>query len=96
MPTVGIARAEELRGRGPHPVSAQGLDLVVVRTPTGLRAYQGRCPHQGALLGEGELDGATLVCRNHRWRFRLEDGRREGGPQCLTTYAAFERESLNR
>ncbi len=36
------------------------------------------------MLGEGELDGATLVCRNHRWRFSAETGRRLGGPQCLT------------
>jgi nitrite reductase/ring-hydroxylating ferredoxin subunit len=51
--------------------------------PDGLKAYQGLCPHQGALLGEGELDGDTLVCRNHRWRFATETGERSGGPECL-------------
>jgi len=33
-----------------------------------LLAFQGRCPHQGALLGEGELVEGHLVCRNHGWR----------------------------
>ena len=78
-----IARATELSGPGPHAASANGRDLVIVRTPGGLKAFEGRCPHQGALLGEGELEGATLICRNHRWRFSVETGKREGGTQCL-------------
>lgn len=62
------AQLADLRGEGPFALSGDGLDLVVVRTASGLRAFQGRCPHQGALLGEGELDGEALVCRNRRWR----------------------------
>jgi cytochrome P450/nitrite reductase/ring-hydroxylating ferredoxin subunit len=80
-----LARTSELRGDGPYALSANGLDLVVVHTETGLRAYQGRCPHQGALLGEGELDGNVLVCRNHRWRFDVASGARKGGPGCLVS-----------
>lgn len=80
---TAVGRVDDLRGEGPFAVSANGVDLVVVRTPAGLRAFQGRCPHQGALLGEGELDGHSLVCRNHRWRFDAASGKRQGGPQCL-------------
>src|SRR5262245_55650208 len=86
---VRVARSDALAGPGPHAASAGGLDIVFVRTASGLRAFQGRCPHQGALLGEGELDGETLVCRNHRWRFG-RDGRRVGGPECLACYAVTE------
>ena len=82
---VCLGREAELRGNGPFAVSADGLDLVIVRTESGLRAYQGRCPHQGALLGEGEMDGTALVCRNHRWRFDAASGAREGGPGCLVS-----------
>jgi cytochrome P450/nitrite reductase/ring-hydroxylating ferredoxin subunit len=64
-------------------LSAGGVDLVALRTKGGLRVFEGRCPHQGALLGEGELDGEMLVCRNHRWRFDATTGARDGGPQCL-------------
>jgi cytochrome P450/nitrite reductase/ring-hydroxylating ferredoxin subunit len=81
-----------MTGGGPHGASARGVDVVVVRTRSGLRAFQGRCPHQGALLGEGELEGATLVCRNHRWRFSADDGRREGGPECLACLPVAERD----
>lgn len=83
--TIRWARAShgELVGDGPFALSADGVDLVAVRTSGGLRVYEGRCPHQGALLGEGELDGHALVCRNHRWRFDAATGRREGGSHCL-------------
>jgi cytochrome P450/nitrite reductase/ring-hydroxylating ferredoxin subunit len=70
-------------GDGPHAVVANGQDVVLLRAGGGWRAYQGRCPHQGALLGEGELDGGELVCRNHRWRFDAQTGERRGGPGCL-------------
>ena len=77
-------------GDGPHAVAAGDVDLVLLRTPSGWRAYQGRCPHQGALLGEGELDGGELVCRNHRWRFDALTGERRGGPGCLRSCGVRE------
>jgi cytochrome P450/nitrite reductase/ring-hydroxylating ferredoxin subunit len=89
---IRLANLEELHGDGPHALSADGFDVVVVRTPAGVRAFEGRCPHQGALLGEGELDGDKLVCRNHRWRFSVDSGQREGGPQCLASCPVVEQE----
>jgi cytochrome P450/nitrite reductase/ring-hydroxylating ferredoxin subunit len=89
---VRVADVERLRGEGPLAVSAGGVDLVVVRTSAGLRAFEGRCPHQGALLGEGELDGGVLVCGNHGWRFDLGSGRRDGGPECLAACPVVERD----
>ncbi len=77
------ARSEDVRGPGPHAISANGVDLVAVRTASGLRVFEGRCPHRGALLGEGELVDGMLVCRNHRWRFDPATGARLGGPECL-------------
>jgi len=91
---IRVASVDELRGDGPYALSANGLDVVVLRTPAGWRAFDGLCPHQGALLGEGELEGGTLVCRNHRWRFNGETGQREGGPQCLKACPAVERDGV--
>src|SRR5688572_32919260 len=86
-----VASAAELAGDGPQAVSAAGVDLVVVRARGGIRAFEGRCPHQGALLSEGEFDGETLICRNHRWRFSAENGQRKGGPECLKACPIVER-----
>lgn len=88
---VRAAKIDELRGSGPFAASAGGADVVLLRTPSRWRAFQGRCPHQGALLGEGEIDGDALVCRNHRWRFSVASGLREGGPECLVSCPTVER-----
>lgn len=85
-----LAHARDLPGDGPHHVSAEGRDLVLLRVDGQLRAFDGQCPHQGALLGEGELEGGALVCRNHRWRFDARTGARIGGPQCLRAHAVHE------
>ena len=91
-PFVRVANSRDLAGHGPFAVSAGGVDLALVRTGAGWRGFQGRCPHQGALLGEGEIDGDRLVCRNHRWRFSLESGQRDGGPGCLASCPVVERD----
>jgi cytochrome P450/nitrite reductase/ring-hydroxylating ferredoxin subunit len=89
---IRVANSSELNGAGPFALSANGADVVLVRTVGGWRAFEGRCPHQGALLGEGEIDGGALVCRNHRWRFSADSGRREGGPECLASCPIAERD----
>lgn len=78
-----VARLDEIRGDGPHALAADGIDLVALRAGGALRVFEGRCPHQGALLAEGELEDGTLVCRNHRWRFDPATGNRIGGRECL-------------
>lgn len=83
MSWTRVARLEDLKGAGPHATTAEGVELVVLQTPSGPRVYEGRCPHRGALLGEGELENGTLTCLNHGWQFDAETGERLGGPQCL-------------
>ena len=86
-----VANVAELVGSGPFALSADGVDLAVVHTQDGWRAFEGRCPHLGALLGEGEIEDGHLVCRNHRWRFDIASGQRTGGPECLVSCPIVER-----
>ena len=74
-----VARSQDVLEDGPYHVSADGTDAVLVRVDGELRAFEGLCPHQGALLGEGELVNGQLVCRNHGWCFDAESGKRLGG-----------------
>jgi cytochrome P450/nitrite reductase/ring-hydroxylating ferredoxin subunit len=67
-------------------VHAGGVDLVVLNSASGLRVFDGRCPHQGALLAEGEIEDGLIVCRNHRWKFDCSTGERQGGSQCLKRF----------
>lgn len=40
----------------------------------GVRAFQGRCPHQDIPLAEGRFDGHVLMCRAHQWTFDVRTG----------------------
>ena len=43
--------------------------VLLLKLDGRFRAYQGRCPHLGTALVEGDLDGAILTCRAHHWQF---------------------------
>jgi len=74
----GVAKLSELSDDRPHAASAGGVELVLVRSSAGVRAYDATCPHQGTLLSEGEIVDGQLVCRGHGWRFDLATGERQG------------------
>jgi 3-phenylpropionate/trans-cinnamate dioxygenase ferredoxin subunit len=56
-----------------------------------IRAIENSCPHNGASLASGKLEGNLIQCPAHGLRFDLTTGRMPGaGGLCLTTIAARE------
>jgi len=50
-------------------------------------ATQGKCPHRGGPLGEGELEGKVVTCPWHAWRFDVCSGVNADNPNLkLTVY----------
>lgn len=47
-------------------------------------ALANECPHAGASLAHGLLEGDTVRCRIHHWRFSIRDGTYldEQKPEC--------------
>ncbi|MDH5834361.1 cytochrome P450 [Luteimonas kalidii] len=86
---VPLARACALVDDVPLAVDADGVPLVVVRHRGGVSVFDGRCPHQGNLLADGEVVDGHLVCAAHGWRFDCASGRRAGDPRtCLHRFDA--------
>lgn len=53
--------------------------LVLVRTETGIRAFNADCPHRGAHLAYGgRLDGQCIVCPFHGYRIGLGEAASQG------------------
>src|SRR3954462_9986428 len=69
-----IARLDDLVEDAPAHAAADGIDLVLVRRGGEVHVFEGRCPHRGALLADGRVDGANLVCGVHGWDYRLDTG----------------------
>lgn len=65
---VGASAA--LAAGATQAASLLGRELVLWRDAEGrCHAWDERCPHRGARLSLGRVDGANLVCRYHAWAF---------------------------
>jgi len=69
-----VARVEDLPENAPAHASADGIDLVLVRRGPAVHVFEGRCPHRGALLADGRVEGTNLICGVHGWDYRLDTG----------------------
>jgi nitrite reductase (NADH) small subunit/3-phenylpropionate/trans-cinnamate dioxygenase ferredoxin subunit len=69
-----VCKLEDLKP-GQGKTVALGSRLIALFTIDGrVCAIDDVCPHMGASLGAGELDGAIVTCLWHGWRFRVTDG----------------------
>ncbi len=59
-------------------MEVQGRRLTLANVAGDFRVVDDRCPHRGAPLGAGYLDGARLYCPLHGWEFDVTTG------ACLT------------
>jgi len=63
-----VALVSEL-GDEPLGVRLLGEPWVIARLNGVVTAFEDRCPHRLAPLSAGRVDGETLVCPYHGWRF---------------------------
>ena len=69
-----IASWSELKDRTPTHALVAGVDLVIIRSEEQVSVLYGRCLHRGALLADGYVEGANLVCGLHGWDYRFDTG----------------------
>ncbi len=85
--TVSIPMAELPPGQR-KLVFMNGRSVVVFNIKGTFYAIDNSCPHQGASLAAGKLDGTRLQCPAHGLHFDLATGCTPGGPGlCLDTHA---------
>jgi nitrite reductase/ring-hydroxylating ferredoxin subunit len=51
-----------------------GLNIVLARSAGVVYAVSGKCAHLGCSLFMGKLDGFTIICPCHDWRFDIRTG----------------------
>jgi toluene monooxygenase system ferredoxin subunit len=71
---VAICGVDELWDGEMECFRVGDANILLLKVDGQFHAYQGACPHQGASLAEGELDGRVLTCRAHRWQFDAASG----------------------
>lgn len=71
---VQVATWSTLEDRQPAYALVAGVDLVVTRFDGTVSVLFGRCLHRGALMSDGHVEGANLICGVHGWDYRLDTG----------------------
>lgn len=69
-----VATLTDLGDRAPAYALVSGVDLVLVRHDDEVSVLYGRCLHRGALMADGHVEGANLICGVHGWDYRLDTG----------------------
>jgi len=73
-PPPSIIRPDEIaEGRG-KALTVNGTEAAVFKLGGRLYAIQSWCPHAGAALAEGAIDGSEVVCPAHGYRFDVTTG----------------------
>lgn len=77
-----VANASEIPAGGAKIVTVGDRRVAIFKVKEGeLYAVDNTCPHQGAPLGEGYLDGCVVTCPWHAWEFDVRTGACRTVPQ---------------
>lgn len=65
----------------------QEREIAIYNVGGRFHAMDNTCPHRGAPLSEGRLEGTSVTCPWHGWTFDVTNGRLGSSPEsCLNTY----------
>jgi 3-phenylpropionate/trans-cinnamate dioxygenase ferredoxin subunit len=76
-----VAGLDQLPLRRGMSVSVKGRPVALFRVGDNVHAIDDSCPHAGASLAPGRLDGCFVQCPAHGLRFDLRTGCMPGNPE---------------
>jgi nitrite reductase/ring-hydroxylating ferredoxin subunit len=83
-----VAALSDVRDGACLAVDLAGESLVLLRSGDNVFALANRCPHAGAPLSEGFLEGELLTCAWHGWTFDVRSGASPDDPElAVRTFA---------
>ena len=82
---IEVARTEELADGVMKAVSLGSNEILLARVEGRYYAINNRCPHMGAKLSDGKLEGKIVTCPRHGSQFNVSNGSvvrwlKSGGP----------------
>jgi NAD(P)H-dependent nitrite reductase small subunit len=87
MKYVKVMKEEDLPIGKSAIISAGEDEIALFNYKGNYYAVANKCPHRGAPLGEGRIEEGIVICPNHEWRFKLEDGANMQNPELfIPTY----------
>ena len=69
-----VAGADALEPGEAGVFEVDGREVALFNIDGTLHALENTCCHRGGPLGEGTVEGHTVTCPWHMWRFDVRDG----------------------
>lgn len=91
-PWVATVDDAKVREGVPLAVYPKGLAVLLIRHEDELFAIANKCAHMGCPLEAGRLEGFTLTCPCHDWRFDIRDGEFLDAPELTVPTFAVKSE----
>ncbi len=70
-----VMPAADLRPGEVAEAIVDGVPVALCNVEGKFHAVSGVCPHAGGPIGDGLLEGNTVICPYHGWSFDVRDGR---------------------
>jgi len=84
---ITVARLDELSPGQRKLVFVDGQSVVLFNIGGTIHAIDNSCPHNGASLASGKLEGSVLQCPAHGLRFDLSKPCEPGSSLCLRKFS---------
>ena len=81
---VRICKTTDIKEGSGKSMEINGKPVAVFNVNGNFYAINDVCGHRGGPLGEGELDGNTVICPWHGWRYDVTTGANELVPDLPT------------
>ena len=81
---VKICKTSDVKVGSGKSIEINGKPVAVFNIEGNFYAINDTCMHRGGPLGEGELDGKTVICPWHGWRYDVTTGANELVPDLPT------------
>ncbi len=72
---VRAATVSEIPEGTGRAISLDGVEVAIFHLEGEFYAIDNTCPHRGASLGAGILEGEEVRCPLHGWQFNVKTGR---------------------
>ncbi|HUK57308.1 MAG TPA: nitrite reductase small subunit NirD [Nitrospiria bacterium] len=71
---VAVAKTADLSPGEGRVVEVDGNEVALFNLNGNFYAIDNMCVHQGGPLGEGMLEGDTVICPWHSWKYNVKTG----------------------
>ncbi len=93
---IAVAKVDDIPNGGVLKVTVEKRSILLCKIQNRVFAVSALCPHRGAPLNEGRMEGALLRCPWHGIKFDVRTGSRACAPICadLKVYPVVIKEEL--